>query len=217
MNTTKLIAKTLGKTWASALFLVIFISLAGCANPLKLARPALYDFGPGPLAVDPNAATTTHAPVILGTIEATAALDSLFVHYRLGYADGQQLKPYSQAIWSMAPAQLIRQRLNDKLGQTRALLNPGESDLIGTAAPATLRIDLEEFSQLFVSPTQSVGLIRLRVTLIQPNQNSRVVQRSVVAQRPAPSADAAGGVQALTAATDAAVQEIDTWLRLQAP
>jgi cholesterol transport system auxiliary component len=32
-------------------------------------------------------------------------------------------------------------------------------------------------------------------------------------QRPAPSADAPGGVRALTAATDAAIDEIATWLQ----
>jgi cholesterol transport system auxiliary component len=32
-------------------------------------------------------------------------------------------------------------------------------------------------------------------------------------QRPAPSADATGGVRALTAATDAAAQEIALWLQ----
>ena len=78
-------------------------------------------------------------------------------------------------------------------------------------------MDLEEFSQLFLTPNQSVGLIRLRATLIQPSKTPRVVQHSVVVQRPAASADALGGVQALTAAADAAVLEIDAWMRLHAP
>ncbi len=217
MNTTKSIATPAVPTWAKALFLVLFTSLTGCANPLQSGRPALYDFGPGSLAAPSAPVTANRAAVILGMIEATPALESLFVHYRLGYANGQQLKPYSQARWSMAPAELLRQRLSQQLGQSRAILNPGESGLVGNQAPATLRIDLDEFSQLFVSPTQSVGLIRLRATLIQPDQTPRVVQHSVVVQRPAPSADAVGGVQALTAATDAAVLEIDAWLRLKAP
>lgn len=216
MNTTKSIAARAGTTWASALFLVFFVGLSGCANSLQSSRAALYDFGPGLLATAPLTAST-HAPVILGMIEATPALESLAVHYRLGYANGQQFKPYSQARWSMAPAQLIRQRLSEQLGQSRAILNPGESGLAGTAEPATLRVDLEEFSQLFLTPTESVGLIRLRATLIQPSKTPRVMQHSVVVQRPAASADALGGVQALTAATDAAVLEIDAWMRLHAP
>lgn len=204
-------------SWASALFLVFFLALSGCANTIQPVRPAVYDFGPGLVGGALTATTANRAPLIMGTVEATPALESQVVHYRLAYANGQQLKPYSQARWSMAPAQLIRQRLIEQLGQSRAILNPGESGLAGSAAPATLRIDLEEFSQLFESPAQSVGLVRLRATLIQPSQTPRLLQHSVVVQRPAPSADAKGGVQALTAATDAAVQEIDSWLRLHAP
>jgi cholesterol transport system auxiliary component len=217
MNTIKLIAAPALPTWSGALFLVFFLTLGGCAGTIQPVRPAVYDFGPGPLSSASGNAGAGRAAVILGMVEATPALETQAVHYRLAYANGQQLKPYSQARWSMAPAQLIRQRLSDQLSQSRAILNPGESGLIGTAAPATLRIDLEEFSQLFQAPNQSVGLLRLRATLIQPSQTPRVIQHSVVVQRPAPSADAQGGVIALATATDAAVLEIDNWLRLNAP
>jgi cholesterol transport system auxiliary component len=37
----------------------------------------------------------------------------------------------------------------------------------------------------------------------------------VIVQRPAPSADAAGGVRALSAATDAAAEELVDWLAQQ--
>jgi cholesterol transport system auxiliary component len=39
-----------------------------------------------------------------------------------------------------------------------------------------------------------------------------VAQRAVVVQRPASSADAPGGVRALTAAADAAIDELEQWL-----
>ena len=60
-----------------------------------------------------------------------------------------------------------------------------------------------------------MGLIRLRATLIEQATSGEklIAQRSVVMQRPAPSADAPGGVRALTAATDAAIDEIDVWLQ----
>jgi cholesterol transport system auxiliary component len=38
-------------------------------------------------------------------------------------------------------------------------------------------------------------------------------QRNIVKREPAPSADAAGGVRALAAATDAAAAEIGQWLQ----
>jgi cholesterol transport system auxiliary component len=48
---------------------------------------------------------------------------------------------------------------------------------------------------------------------ITPAGEKLVGQRNVIVQRPAPSSDAPGGVQALTAATDAAIEEIDQWLQ----
>ena len=217
MFTTKTIAARAGTTWASALFVIFSIGLGGCASSFQSERQNVYDFGPGPLANTPSPASVKFAPLILGLIEASPALESKTVNYRLNYAVGQQLKPYSQARWSMEPAQLLRQRLSEQLGPTRTILNPGESGTAGAEAPATLRVDLEEFSQLFLTPSESVGLIRLRATLIQPSKTPRVTQHSIVVQRPAPSANAIGGVQALTQATDAALLEVDQWLRVQAP
>jgi cholesterol transport system auxiliary component len=78
-----------------------------------------------------------------------------------------------------------------------------------------LRIDLEEFTHLFTAPDASVGLVRLRATLVEvlPSGEKLIGQRNLMVQRPAPSADAAGGVRALTAATDAAIEEIEQWLQ----
>jgi cholesterol transport system auxiliary component len=141
------------------------------------------------------------------------------VLYRLGYADAQQLRPYSQARWSMPPAQLVRQRVRLQLGQRRAVFEAGASVALNRSQnavlPLLLRLDLEEFSHLFTAPNTSVGLIRLRATLVEvtPAGDKLIGQRNVIVQRPAPSSDAPGGVQALTAATDAAIEEIDQWLQ----
>ena len=137
-------------------------------------------------------------PLLLADIEAPAAVDGTAVLFRLGYADVQQLRPYAQARWSMPPAQLVRQRLRDQLSQQRVVLNPAE----GPAA-LILRLELEEFTQVFEAPDRSVGLVRLRATLLETaNGRERLVaQRRFTVQRPAPSADAAGGVRALTAAS----------------
>jgi cholesterol transport system auxiliary component len=196
--------------------LISLAALTGCALPTPNAHPSLYDFGPGRLSssadTTPAQAPPTPAlrPLIVAEIDASPALESNAVLYRLAYADAQQLKPYALARWSMTPAQLLRQRLRAHLGQSRTLLNPGDS-----AAPLTLRLELEEFSQLFERPGSSVGLLRLRASVVQSQVtgDKLVAQRSVIVQRPAASADAPGGVQALTAAADAAIEEIDIWLR----
>jgi cholesterol transport system auxiliary component len=190
--------------------------LGGCAAlPDKPVRPAVYDFGPGPglttLASPAPAAPAKTLPALaLADIDAPPAIDGSAVLFRLAYADVQQLRPYAQARWSMPPAQLVRQRLREQLSQQRVVLNPGEG-----AASLGLRIELEEFTQVFETPERSIGLVRLRATLVDGvgGRERIVAQRRFVTQRPAPSADAAGGVRALTAATDAAIDEIGLWLQ----
>jgi cholesterol transport system auxiliary component len=192
------------------------LALAGCALPSLPQRPAVYDFGPGPLTRPAVIDAPRLAPLVVSEVEANAALDGTAVLYRLAYADDQQLHPYAQARWSMTPAQLIRLRLREHLGQRRALLNPEDGAQSGVPSqPATLRVELEEFSQLFEAPDKSVGLLRLRATLTRASVTGPklVAQHSVIMQRSAPSADAAGGVRAMTAATDAAVLELAQWLQ----
>ena len=195
--------------------------LAGCAaTPDKPVRASVYDFGPG--ATTPAAASASALPpVVLADIEASSALDSSAVQYRLVYADAHQLLPYAQARWSAPPPQLIRQRLREQLAQGRPVLDLAESAALartGSAMPRVLRIELEEFSHVFDSPTQSWGLLRLRATLLENTAAGEKLlgQRYVLKREPAPSADAPGGVRALAAATDAAAAEISQWL-LQTP
>lgn len=209
------IAGTPTQAWPGALFLLFFLGLTGCALPDKAARPMSYDFGPGPLTTPASDRRAPLPVLVLAEVQASPALGSPAMLYRLLYADAQHLQPYALARWSMPPAELLRQRLADTLGQRRALLGPADS--ITTTGTATLRLTLEEFSQLFDSPQQSRGLLRLRATLSQagPGGEQLLAQRSVIVQRPAPSADAAGGVRALSAATDAAAEELVAWLTQQ--
>ena len=204
-------------TGARALFALFFLVLSGCGALQPAARPVVYDFGPGALQQAPASRITPLSPVALTGVHAASALDSTAVLYRLTYSDAQQLRPYAQARWSMSPAELLRQRLREHLGQRRTVLNPADGVL--AAGPVlTLRIELDEFSHIFDSANSSAGLVRLRATLGQAGvigggREQLVAQRSFVVQRPSTSQDAAGGVQALTAAAEAAIQEIDDWLQ----
>jgi cholesterol transport system auxiliary component len=210
--------------------------LGGCALPDKPRRAALYDFGPGALvnvSVAPGAPVAHATPATPATAgaprpvlpplaiddisSAGGALDGQALLYRLAYADGQQLRPYAQARWSMPPAQLLGQRLRERLGQQRAVVNAREGVALNRSQNASLpllRLQLQEFSQLFSAPGASAGLIRLQATLLEmtPAGEKLIAQRTVTLQHPAPSADAAGGVRALTAASDAAIEELAQWL-----
>lgn len=195
--------------------------LAGCgALPEKPVRSSLYDFGPGlvaPAAAAVPSAANSLPTLALAEVESSARLEGTQVLYRLGYADANELRPYGQARWSVAPTQLVQQRLRAALSASRTVLGTEESATLARAQgnrPNTLRISLDEFTHYFASPASSTGLVRLRATLVQGTAGGdRVIaQRSFTAQRPAPSADAAGGVKALAAASDAAISEIVAWV-----
>jgi len=182
----------------------------------------MFDFGPGPLVTQPAAPQASlPAVAVEGITTMGGALDNMAVLYRLAYADAQELRPYSQARWTMPPAQLIEQRLRDTLSQRRPVFRAGEGLALNRGQnpqlPLQLRLELEEFSHYFSTPTSSSGLLRLRATLVDVTTAGEqlVGQRSIVVQRPAASADAPGGVRALTAATDAAIAELDQWLQQQ--
>jgi len=211
MKTPEFIAASTLPVWAGAVFCLVF-ALAGCsALPQPPARATLYDFGPG--AQEAAAPAQALPPLALADVEAQGQSTdtSAALNYRLAYADAQQLRPYMQARWSQPPAALIQQRLRESLGQRRAILSAGDQP----AARATvLRVTIEEFSQVFQSPAQSTGLLRLRATVADavPAGEVLVAQRVFTVQRPAPTADAAGGARALAAAADQAAQEVGAWL-----
>jgi len=207
-----------GRAGHLALILVLAAALAGCGSFVdKPVQRALYDFGPDAPAAAP-AGQGRQPALALAEVEASGALESAAVLYRLGYADSHELRPYAQARWSAPPAQLVRHRLRDQLGRDRVILNFGESTALareGAAMPRLLRLELEEFSHYFDGPAQSFGLVRMRATLLEntPAGERLLAQRSFSMRKPAGSADAPGAVRALVAATDAVAEDIAQWLR----
>lgn len=201
----------IGSIRSKSLLLGLVMSLAGCAAQRPEGAVKVYDFGPAPLQAAATTRQANLATVVLFDPQASPVLEGNAVLYRLTYADAQQLKPYALTRWSMPPAQLIGQRLRQQLGVQRAVVAPGEA-----AAQLHLRLVLEEFSQVFDSPADSHGLLRLRATLTQRNAGSETLlaQRSFVVQQPAPTPDAVGAVRALTAASDQMVAQIEAWLAL---
>ena len=210
------------------------ILLAGCSSlPEPPPRPVVYDFGLGALSGAATAtATATTTPtqqarqpaIALADVEGAGNADtSTAVLYRLAYADARQLRPYLLARWSLPPAQLVAQDLRDQLGQRRAVLRTEDGlaaqrsaspDGLSGSQPDVLRVRLEEFSHVFTSETESVGLIRLRATLTEPTAAGEKLhgQRLFVVQQPARSLDAAGGTQALAEASAQAAQQLEQWL-----
>ncbi len=212
--------RNVSRVVALAAALGVALAMAGCASADRSQRPLVYDFGPGPRVAATPATVAGQAPLVLAPLESAAALDGTAVLYRLAYADAQQLRPYALARWSATPAQLLQQRLREQLGAQRVVLAVGDglgATRSGDYAPRTLRITLEEFSQVFDAPQSSSGLLRLRATLLQstPTGERLLAQRAFVVQQPSASSDAPGGVRALTAAADNCAQQLAEWLAQQ--
>jgi len=194
--------------WWSALCLCLLV--VGCAAPSP-THVAVFDFGPGALQA-PVVAPAGPA-IVLADVDAPAALGGTALLYRLGYHDAQQLRPYAQARWSMPPALLLQQRLREQLSLGRVVLATTDGGAGAGQAPV-LRVELEEFSQLFDSAQHSQALVRVRATLSRTGPRAAVLgQTTLVQQQPCSRADAVAGAQALAVATDAVVQQLDQWLQ----
>ena len=185
------------------------ISLTACQTATP--KTAIYDFGLSPYAATPS--TSAKAPIVLVPLTARGVVDGTGVLYRLGYADAHQLLPYTQARWTMPIPQLLHQRLQQYVGQSRAVLQPKQGV---NMAVGTLRLhgEVEEFSHWFDAPQSSKAVVRIVITLGRVQNGGKeefVAQRRFTAERPAPSPDAAGGVMALTQASDAVIAEIAQW------
>ncbi|MEN5180685.1 ABC-type transport auxiliary lipoprotein family protein [Comamonas testosteroni] len=198
--------------------------LAGCsALPQKPAPVARYDFG---LQASQTAGAavpkaSVQAPLVLAKVRASGMPEaSASILYRLAYANDRELRPYTQARWTAPAEQLIQQRVRDTLAQQRAVLldDDGATQALQLPAlPAMLRLEVEEFSQVFDSSTSSRGVLRMRATLteVTPRGEKWLGQQVFSLSQPAASADAAGGTAALATAVTEAAQQLDAWLRLQ--
>ncbi|MFL9900191.1 ABC-type transport auxiliary lipoprotein family protein [Paraburkholderia fungorum] len=190
---------------ALATLLAFGVLAAGCAgNPAALSN-IRYDFGPP----NPAASAGTQPAVKVLDVSAPDTLESDKLIYRLSYADAQQTASYANSHWTMAPSQLLTQRLRNALSSRGTVLTGAD----GVRAPV-LKVELSQFEQVFDSQSESHAAVTARATL---TQNGKVLgQRTFISRAPSSSADAAGGAQALAAASDDLVSQISAWLGVQA-
>ena len=189
---------------APALLLALGV-LSGCAGTPSALSDIRYDFGPA----TPPATSGTMPAVKVLDVTAPDPLNSDRLNYRLNYADAHQLASYANSHWTMPPSQLLTQRLRTALSSRGTVLTGAD----GVRAPV-LRIDLQEFEQVFDGRDESHGAVTARVTLLQ---DGKVLgQRTFIARAPTSSSDAAGGARALAAASDDLVAQVAAWLGVQA-
>jgi len=165
------------QTFATLPGLILALCLSGCVslgghpNP-----PAVYDFGPGDQPAASAQGVPSRVPLVLGEIEAGALPEGNAMLYRLAYADGQQLRPYAQARWSVAPAELLRRTLREQLSKDQPVLTPQDGAALREQAQAqhlTLRVELQDFSQVFDTAAHSHAWLRLPAAVLEKPQRRR--------------------------------------------
>ena len=202
------------KPWVA----VAALLLAGCSGlPTAPHTSVRYDLGRTPVM---SAASEKLPAVALAPMQAPLWTDSsTSLRYRLAYADAQVLYTYGQARWSIPPASMIQQRMREYLGQGGRIVlsaDPGEiPPLVDGQQVPVLRLSLEEFSQVFNSPEASDAWVRIRATVVKPTAQGDVLlaQQAFEVRKPTSTADASGGVDALTKAVNEVGQLIQPWLQ----
>jgi cholesterol transport system auxiliary component len=189
-----------------AALLLSLAVLAACALPQARDGTASYDFG---LArSDKEAGPRLQHDLVVAAVSAPTWMDNSGIYYRLAYQDAARPQAYAQSRWVMPPAALLGQRLRASIaGASKAgVFAPAD----GARADYTLRLELEEFSQVFDAADRSRAVVRLRAILIR--NRGLVAQQSFGVERAAATPNAEGGVRALIAASDEAGNGLIDWL-----
>jgi cholesterol transport system auxiliary component len=182
------------------------LACAGCGiSPISTSTEVTqYDFGPAPTG---RPAQGLRQALLIYDVSAPGWLDSPSIYYRLAYQDSARPLAYADSRWVGPPAELIGSRVRGRLAASGkgGIVHPAD----GTRANYALRVELDEFTQVFDAPKQSRAVVRLRASVL--GRSALLAQRSFSVERPASTPDAEGGVRALIEASDEAVDQLVDW------
>jgi len=190
-----------------AALLLSLALLAGCAvGPQSREGTASYDFGLPRTDKDIN--PRLHQDLLVADASSPAWMDNSGIYYRLAYQDATRPQAYSLSHWVMPPAALFGQRMRASIARASSAGVFVPADAV--RAGYTLRLELEEFSQVFDAADRSRAVLRMRASLIR--QRGIVAQQDFNIEHTAATPNAEGGVRALIAASDDAGEKLVDWL-----
>ena len=181
------------------LLLAAALTLSGCAGGNSRPEAGRYDFG--------SPADSRQAPAVgIGSVEVQARswLASADMQYRLAYADTGRRYSYVDSRWAAPPAELLERFL------TRRIVFGQRPDAAG--AGCRLRLVLDDLIQDFADARSSQVSLEASAVLLPARGGEPLARRALQVRAPAPTADAAGGVQATRAAAQTLADDIDAWL-----
>jgi cholesterol transport system auxiliary component len=177
--------------------------LGGACDTAKLA----FDFGPLPPREGRSSIAALPRTIVVTGIAAPGWMDNSSMYYRLLYRNEATPMAYARSRWVMPPAELLTQHLRWTLASGH---DKNSNDGFLPGEPYVLHGELVEFEQIFDLPDESHGALRLRLTLEQRNGNQ--AQRTFEIERAAPSANAEGGVKALSLCADELSAAVAEWV-----
>ena len=129
--------------------------------------------------------------------------------YRLNYQDAARQLTYANSRWAAPAAALLSQRLRAQLA---AASDGGIVNIADSArADYALRVELEEFSQVFDTAEASRAVVIARASLVNVARRTMQAQKTFTFEKPAASANAEGGVRALADASSELIDAIVAW------
>ena len=183
------------RRFVAAVALAILVAACGGVGTLPKAI-TLHDFGaPAEASFQPAIALR------LVEVRAPSWLGSSGMQYRFAAQVDQRRLTYTQNRWVAAPAELIQTAM--RRAYDMALPDGGG---------CLLRVELDEFSQVFDTANESRGVIEARAQLISPRADALLAETRLSASVPAPTPNAAGGAQALREASHALIADAAKWL-----
>lgn len=188
--------------WLVTVLLCFFLAACFTAGKRGGDSPlAIYDLGPAPASL----LAESRKQSIALEVRAPLWFDSQGIDYRLAYVDAARLREYARARWAGPPAQMIQQRLMQQLGY--AMVGQGQNRCV-------VRLEITEFSQVFVTPESSKGVLQGRAVLLDRARRQTAVLELRI-EKPSASQDARGGVAALSATVEQLATDLQAWEKAQ--
>ena len=194
---------TMHRGMVAGLLAMLVLGLTGCGvGPKPRESVAAYDFGlPG--ASRPVPLGGLNRVLSQALVTAPNWMDTPQIHYRLAYssaASAARPAAYAQIRWVSTPSNLLEARLKERAVAGGVLL--------GGPGPA-LRVELDEFSQVFDAEKASRAVLRARATLATGRDVT--AQKAFLIEVPAGTPDGPGGALALGEAANRLVDDVLAW------
>jgi cholesterol transport system auxiliary component len=191
-----------------AVAVLLVMTLIACSiGPEKKDAAATYDLGAA--SVVAAGQPRIRPSLLVHAVAAPGWLETNAIVYRLNYQDAARQLSYANSRWAAPAAAMLTQRLRAQLAAASdgGIVNIAD----GARADYALRVELEEFSQVFDTAQASRAVIVARASLVNVARRTLYAQKTFAIEKPATGANAEGGVRALAGASSELVDAIVAW------